>query len=126
MLLDRRAQLFGLLFAAACTTTQDCTTAGCVDGIRVFAPRGVADPSAGTVTLCIDDDCDEVRFGTGQDVIDRTRDVDDGDEVTAVLEMPGGQRFEAQAVVDEFRPNGPDCGPVCDTAELELAPLSGG
>ncbi len=86
----------------------------------VHAPSGISDLSTGTLTVCIDDDCETTAFR------DRFVEVPsdgmaDGDRVTAVLVMPDGGRFEAEVEATRNRPNGPGCEPVCIDAELTLA-----
>jgi hypothetical protein len=113
-----------LLGAAACTTVKDCTTIGCADGVVISAPSGVVELSTGTLTVCVEDDCQETRFdpGPGIDVTDvQFPDMGEGDHVTAVLVMPDGSRYEDEVEASSNRPNGPGCSPVCIDAELALA-----
>ena len=84
-------------------------------------PTGV-DVTRGELTLCVDSTCEETTLTTDEDIIDRPMDLDEGDEVSAVLDVPGSGRFTSSMTVVDVRPNGPDCGPVCDRADLTLQP----
>lgn len=113
-----------LLGAAACTATKDCTAIGCGDGVVIRAPAGVIELSTGTLTVCVYDDCQETQFdpGPGIDVTAvQFQDLGSGDEVTAVLVMPDGARYEGDVRASSDRPNGPGCGPVCINAQVTLA-----
>ena len=113
-----------LLGAAACTATKDCTSVGCANGVVVRGPVGVIEPSRGTLTVCVEDVCQETRFeaGPGIDIAQvHFPEMGDGDDVTAVLVMPDGARYEDAIEATGTRPNGPGCGPVCIDAELTLA-----
>jgi hypothetical protein len=109
----------GIVLVAACTSTKDCTTAGCVDGIAITAPDFL-DPSPGTLTICVEDVCEDTAFGPDEDVVDLVRELDRGDSVSAVLDMPDGKRYIASMRVGKVQPNGDGCGPVCDRADLQL------
>ena len=119
----RRRPIALLVLIGACSAAKDCTTIGCADGIAIRAPSGVVELSIGTLTVCVEGECQEGRFdpGPGIDVtFMQFPDMDDGEEVTAVLVMPDGARYEAEATANRNRPNGPGCGPVCIDAELTL------
>ena len=114
----RRAVL--LVLVGACTAAKDCTAAGCIDAVRIQAPPGVADPSSGTLTVCIEDDCQDTRFDDGGFKEVPAADMGDGDKVTAVLVMDDGTRYEEEVGATSHRPNGPGCSPVCIDASLTL------
>ena len=120
----RRRPVALLVLLGACTAAKDCTTIGCTDGVLIHAPPGVVELSTGTLTVCVEDDCEETSFdsGPGIDVTDvQFPDMGDGDDVTAVLVMPDGARYEDEVTAIRNRPNGPGCGPVCIDADLTLA-----
>lgn len=119
----RRRPVALLLLLGACSAAKDCTAIGCADGIAVRAPSGVVELSTGTLTVCVEGECQEARFdpGPGIDVtFVQSPEMDDGDEVTAVLVMPDGARYEGEVTAKRNRPNGPGCSPVCIDAELTL------
>lgn len=73
--------------------------------------------------MCVEDECQEARFDPGPGIevtFVKPPEMHDGDEVTAVLVMPDGARYEGEATMTRNRPNGPGCGPVCIDAELTL------
>lgn len=108
-----------LLGAAACSAAKDCSDVGCRKAVLIQAPPSIAELSSGTLTVCIDGQCEDTRF-SDRFVEVPAEDLEEGDEVTAVLVMPDGTRFEAEVEASGNRPNGPGCGPVCVDAELIL------
>jgi hypothetical protein len=109
-----------LLLLGACNAAKDCTAIGCIDAVHIQGPQGLPDPSVGTLTVCIEDDCHDTRFGGDGFKEVPAPDLREGDEVTAVMVMPDGTRYESDVKATSNRPNGPECSPVCIDASLTL------
>lgn len=109
-----------LIGAAACSAAKDCADEGCREAVLIHAPPGISDVTTGTLTVCIDGQCQDRGF-SDRFIEVPSEDMEEGDEVTAVLVMPDGARFEAEVDASSNRPNGPGCSPVCIDAELMLA-----
>ena len=111
-----RALTLLALLTACSGTAKDCTTIGCTNRVIVRAPTGVEVISAGTLTVCVENDCEETRFDTGAGV-DAAEvalpEIDAGDVATALLVMPDGTRYEDEVKAERIQPNGPGCDPVC-------------
>ena len=108
-----------LAVAAACTAGKDCSAEGCRDAVLIHAPSGIAELTTGALTVCIEGECQDTGF-SDRFVEVSSENMEEGDEVTAVLVMPDGNRFEASVEASRNRPNGPGCSPVCIDAELRL------
>jgi len=120
-----RFRVLALAVVAGCTTgPRDCTAIGCVSGLEVRSPRGVGDVSVGTLTVCVEGDCHSDQgfsFGGPESVeIIAIADIEPGDAASAVLEMPDGSRYGAEADIERIQPNGDGCPPVCAYVALQL------
>jgi len=99
---------------------------GCADLMTVELPPELAGPAVGTFTVCIDGDCDDTAFDgvvpAGDSMDFPLNGNKPGERVDVVLVLDDGRSYEAHGSLIALRPNGPECGPVCSSTHLVLAP----
>jgi hypothetical protein len=112
--------------ASGCSFAQDCTDAGCSDGVGLDRPTFEAERNEWlTLRACVEGECGEQRadfsaLGVEVDV------PEDRDEVTVtftVLDEDGRVLLDAEGTgrVQVSRPNGDDCPPECRFVRVRLA-----